>query len=149
MDGWGVLGTALISAAVSLAVALSFRWWERRAVTWKLTGEQRPEHADGKATGYLRADIELHNTGDGDAYNVRTVRCNGADFEPWETFEAGKVASGESIKAAFTVQPDSWRTCWVEVVFASSPTHLKRTTRTGRLYLQPALANVTRNPKPR
>lgn len=149
MNGWAVLATALISAAVSLAVALAFRWWERRTVAWKLTGEQRRERSGGTETGRIRAEIELHNTGDGDAYDVRFLRCNGEGLEPWETFEAGKVAAGESVRAAFSVTPEMWRTCWVEVIFASTPTHLNRTSRTGRLYLQPALATVTTTPKPR
>lgn len=146
MDGLAVLWTALISAGVSLAVALIFRWWEQRKIEWVVTGKQSVAYVAGKDTENIRASIEIHNAGDGDAFNVRLLRCNGGEFTPWETFEAGRVAPGESIQAEFIVNPENWRTCWVEVIAVPTPVHLKRTIRSGRILLQPALATVTATP---
>lgn len=140
MNGWVVLATALISAAVSLAVALLFRWWERRTIEWVVSGESHREYVGGKETGRIRATIQVHNAGDGDAYRVRLIRCNGGEYKPLETFVAGRVPAGGSIPVEMSVEPENWRTCWLEVIAVPTPVHLNRTNRSGRLLVQPALA---------
>ena len=126
------LVVALISAVVALATSLAFRWWESRKVEWLITGIAFRGYDSGTATGTFVARLEVHNTGDGDAYNVRLVRCNGGTFKAWETFESGKLASGESFPVTFDVSPENWTTAWFEIIYQPTPVKRRKPIRSRR-----------------
>jgi hypothetical protein len=126
MDAWQGVGTAVVAGLVSAAVALMLRFWEGKRVAWVVTGEAHDEFAGGRVTGMLRATVQFHNVGDGDAFGVFSRRQNGAELEPFEVFEAGKVASGESVVIVMSVHPDDWESARVELHWAPSPTARSR-----------------------
>lgn len=134
-----ILVTALVSAVVSFAVTVILRVWDRRTVEWLVAGEAHPTYFAGEKKDMV-LNLELWNTGDADAYDVRLIRCNGVnpdtgkEWECWETFEAGCIKAGEHV--AFTMKPSfaSWETCWVKVVFRPSPVY-RHDPRCSRKYL--------------
>jgi hypothetical protein len=133
MDLWDGVGTALISAVVALLTSVVLRWWDRRSVRWVVTGEAHAEYNLGKRTDRARVELDVHNAGDGDAFDVRTRRCNGGTFTPWVTLEAGKVASGESFHVTFSVSEENMDSAWVEVIARSIP--VRRRPKTSRRYV--------------
>lgn len=116
------LAIALLSAGVAFLTTLGVRWWDRRKVEWIVTGEAHND-ASTKDTERPRVHIhlQLHNVGDGDAYDVRIRRCNGGDYEPWTTFDAPVIKSGDSIDVQFLTGVADWETAWMEVTARSSP----------------------------
>jgi len=146
MNAWEGIGTTLVAALVSLAVSFAFRAWESHKVEWIVTGEAHDEYESGRATGRIRANVLFHSVGDGDAYGVISVRCNGTGYEPFGTFEQGKVASGSSVEIVMSVDPEKWDDAWVELLWESSPTGRSRTSRTGRRHLKDALWRTTGTP---
>ncbi|ABR10436.1 hypothetical protein MPMin1_gp06 [Microbacterium phage Min1] len=121
MELWSGIWTALISACVALLTSITFRWWDRKKVDWLVTGVARVAYESGRRTDLIRLRIEVHNVGDDDAYDVRLRRCNGLEYLPWVTFEAGKVGAGESFKAEFLCTRDAWSSAWIEVIARTSP----------------------------
>lgn len=146
MNAWEGLGTALVAGLVSVAVSLVIRFWDSHKVEWLLVGEAHDEYAGGRPTGKLRVTAEFHNVGDGDAFGVISRRSNGDKFEPFEVFERGKVASGESVEVVMSVDPDHWDQIWVELRWESSPTGRSKTSRTGERRLHESLWRVRGGP---
>ena len=131
MEPWDGCGTALIAAVVSVAVSLAIRLWESHRVEWLVTGEAHEEYESGRATGRIRANVEFHNVGDGDAFRVLSVRSNGSAYEPFWTFEKGKIGAGETVAITMSVEPAHWEEAWAELLWESSPTARSKTSRTG------------------
>lgn len=131
---WEGLGTAVVAAAVAFGTTMLIRWLDARRVRWLVTGHARTVIADkDDKPGQVQINLEVHNIGNGDAYDVRLRRCNGANFLSWVTFERGKVAAGDSFEVTFTCSSDTWETAWMEVISrttlraqASKPTASKR-----------------------
>lgn len=73
-----ILVTALVSAVVSFAVTVILRVWDRRTVEWLVAGEAHPTYFAGEKKDMV-LNLELWNTGDADAYDVRLIRCNGVN----------------------------------------------------------------------
>lgn len=121
MNLWDGLGVALVSAVVSLITALAFRWWDRRKPDWLVTGYADADFDRGKETGLVRIELEVHNIGDADVYDVRTRRCNGGTYPSWVTFEQGKLPAGDSFKVRFRCSPETWETAWMEVIARPTP----------------------------
>jgi hypothetical protein len=132
MTFFEALTVALISAPVSLLVAIAFRWWEKRAVRWVVTGEAYVEYQSGMPTGANIAKLQVHNAGDADAYNVRLTRCNGGEFSSWETFEVGRLAPGENFPVTVSAIPENWETAWIEIIYQPTPVHRRKPTRSRR-----------------
>lgn len=121
-----------ISAIVALATSLVFRWWESSKVEWLVTGIAFKGYDHGRATGTNVARLEVHNVGDGDAYDVRLLRCNGGTYKPWETFEVGKLAAGESFAVTFDTKPEHFDSAWFEIIYQPTPVRRRKTTRSRR-----------------
>ena len=149
MDAWQGVGTAGVAALVSLAVTLSIRFWESSKVAWITTGEGHDEYENGRPTGRLRATIQFHNVGDGDAFNVTTLRRNGDDFEAFEMFEKGKVGAGESLEIVMRVFPECWEQALIELHWVSSPTGRRKSSREGPHHLHDILWRIGGLPDPR
>jgi hypothetical protein len=132
MEWWSGVGAAIVAAVVSLATSIVFRWWESRRVVWVVTGEAYEEYSGGRATGKIRAELELHNAGDGDAFDVRLTRYNGGEYKTWDTFEGGRIAPGETVSIKFNLEHEIWKTAWFEVIARATPVHRSKTNRSPR-----------------
>ena len=144
---WEPFLVAALSALVSLATAIVFKWWESRKVEWLITGTAHNGYDHGRKTGTYVAELEVHNVGDGDAYNVQLVRCNGGKYKSFKTFEAGRLAAGDSFRVTFDTKPEAFDTAWFEIIFQPSPVH-RRKPRTSRRYLVGALVGDVQDSPP-
>lgn len=152
MDLVQIFVTAVISAAVSFTVTAFMRCWDRHKVRWLVTGEAHTEY-DGKPTGRVRANMQLWNVGDADAFDVRLIRCNGKgedgkDFETWTTFEAGCVKAGDHVDFVMHPMEDSYETAWVQPVSTSAPVFRHRPTQARRFVLSEEIPRVDHGPSP-
>ncbi|WP_082600776.1 hypothetical protein [Agromyces sp. Root81] len=149
MNWWEGLGTALIAAAVALLTSIVFRWWDRRSVKWVITGEAHDEYESGRTTGRVQINLEIFNAGDDDAYDVRLRRCNGGAADPWVTFQAGKVAAGESFPVRFSTSADIWESSWVELIARASPIGRSRSRTHPRVILRSVTGRKSDRPPSR
>lgn len=133
---WDGLAVAACSAAVSALTVIVMRWWDRRTVEWLITGYAYDETRHGKPTGRVKIELEVHNTGDQAAYDVRLVRCNGGSYEPWTTFEAGRVDAGQSFATTMSPGEDHWEQSWMLVQHRSSPVARNKSTSGPRTLLR-------------
>lgn len=110
-----------VAALVSATVTFLIRWLDAKRVAWLVTGKARESSPakDGQP-GRVRIEVDVHNVGNGDAFDVRLRRCNGADFPAWVTFEGGKVASGDAFRVVMEPPADTWETAWIEVMFRTT-----------------------------
>ena len=122
---------ALVAAVVSVAVTVGFRWWDRACVWWVLIGEAHLPYDAGRKLDALKFTATLHNAGNGTAYDVRSRRRIGPQYDDWESFEAAIVRPGESV--TLTQQSNgAWDDLEIDLSWSVSPRRSYRQRRVGR-----------------
>jgi hypothetical protein len=140
--------SAVISAVVSLAVTLLIRLLDRGTVEWMVVGKANWKQDRTDSPNKMRYRMELWNTGDADAYDVRLRRCNGKDSKTgkdltaWETLEAGCIKSGTYIEFQMLPSADCYKDTWVQVIFRTSPVYRHKPTVSKKIRLYPLIRYI-------
>lgn len=124
------------------------RLFDRGTVKWMVVGKANWKQDRTDSPKNLRYRMELWNTGDADAFDVRLLRCNGKDaktgkdLKTWETLEAGCIKSGEHIEFQMLPSAAHCKETWVQVIFRTSPVYRHKPTVSERIPLHPLVHYV-------
>lgn len=145
LSSWIAAGIAIISTGITLWL----QWWKRPTVEWMIDGSMGMRGAIGDQMHERGFPIHLviANVGDGTAYGVETIRCNGGNEEPFTVFESAAIPGGGQFEITLSVTIENLPTAWVEVGYTSSPTLRTKRKHSRRLFpAQELLAPSRRRP---